>query len=33
LVRVAEELNDVALVEKKPAMEGNTMLMILGPQQ
>lgn len=32
LVRVAEELNDVALVEKKPAMEGNTMLMILGPQ-
>lgn len=33
LVRVAEELNDIALVEKKPAMEGNTMLMILGPQQ
>jgi len=32
LVRVAEELNDVALVEKKPSMEGNTMLMILGPQ-
>ena len=33
LVRVAEELNDIALVEKKPSMEGNTMLMILGPQQ
>jgi translation initiation factor IF-3 len=33
LERVAEELNDIALVEKKPSMEGNTMLMILGPQQ
>jgi translation initiation factor IF-3 len=32
LTRVAEELTDVAVVEKKPSMEGNTMLMILGPQ-
>ncbi|MFN8454562.1 MAG: translation initiation factor IF-3 [Anaerolineae bacterium] len=32
LVRVAEELNDIALVEKKPGLEGNSMLMILGPQ-
>lgn len=32
LVRVAEELSDVALVEKRAGMEGNSMLMILGPQ-
>lgn len=32
LTRVAEELNDVAIVEKRPSMEGMTMLMILGPQ-
>ncbi len=31
LVRVAEELNDIAMVEKKPGMEGSSMLMILGP--
>ena len=31
--RVAEELSDVAIVEKKPSMEGMTMLMILGPNQ
>lgn len=31
MLRVAEELNDVAVVEKRPAMEGMTMLMILGP--
>lgn len=31
MVRIAEELNDVAIVEKTPGMEGNTMLMILGP--
>jgi len=29
--RVAEELKDVAIIEKKPAKEGMTMLMILGP--
>jgi len=28
LTRVAEELSDVAEVEKRPAMEGMTMLMI-----
>jgi translation initiation factor IF-3 len=32
LTRVAEELHDVAVVEKRPSMEGMTMLMILGPQ-
>lgn len=32
LVRVAEELSDIALVEKRAGMEGNSMLMILGPQ-
>lgn len=31
MIRIAEELNDVAIVEKTPGMEGNTMLMILGP--
>ncbi len=31
--RVAEELSDVAIVEKRPSMEGMTMLMILGPNQ
>jgi translation initiation factor IF-3 len=31
--RVAEELSDIAVVEKRPAMEGMTMLMILGPNQ
>jgi translation initiation factor IF-3 len=32
MIRVAEELSDVAIVEKKPALEGTTMLMILSPQ-
>lgn len=32
LVRVAEELSDIAMVEKRAGMEGNSMLMILGPQ-
>jgi translation initiation factor IF-3 len=32
MVRIAEDLIDIALVEKKPALEGNSMLMILGPQ-
>lgn len=31
--RIVEELSDIAVVEKKPAMEGMTMLMILGPNQ
>jgi len=31
LTRVAEELGDVAVIEKKPALEGMTMLMILSP--
>lgn len=31
MTRIAGELNDVAVVEKTPGMEGNTMLMILGP--
>ncbi len=30
--RLAEELSDVAIIEKRPAMEGMTMLMILAPQ-
>ena len=29
--RVAEELSDVAIVEKRPSREGMTMLMILAP--
>ncbi len=29
--RVAEELSDISVVEKRPSMEGMTMLMILGP--
>ena len=29
--RVSEELSDVAIIEKRASMEGNTMLMILGP--
>ncbi|MBN1992429.1 MAG: translation initiation factor IF-3 [Anaerolineae bacterium] len=31
MTRIAEELGDVAEVEKLPSMEGNTMLMILTP--
>ncbi len=31
--RISEELSDVAEIEKRPSMEGMTMLMILGPAQ
>jgi len=31
--RVADELEDVAIVEKRPSKEGMTMLMILGPNK
>jgi translation initiation factor IF-3 len=31
--RVAEELSDISIIEKRPAMEGMTMLMILGPSE
>jgi len=31
--RIATELEDIAVIEKRPAMEGMTMLMILGPNQ
>ena len=31
--RVADELSDIAVIEKRPSMEGMTMLMILGPNQ
>lgn len=31
LVRVAEELSDVGVVEQSGRMEGHTMLMVLGP--
>jgi len=31
--RVADELEDVAVVEKRPSKEGMTMLMILGPNK
>jgi translation initiation factor IF-3 len=31
--RVAQELSDISIVEKRPAMEGMTMLMILGPTE
>jgi translation initiation factor IF-3 len=31
--RIAEELSDVGEIEKRPSMEGMTMLMILGPIQ
>jgi len=31
LDRIAEQMSDVAVVEQRPAMEGNTMLMILAP--
>jgi len=33
LERVAEELSDVAVVEQRGRMEGNTMLMILAPSK
>lgn len=31
LKEVAEDLSDVAIVEQPPALEGRTMLMVLGP--
>jgi len=31
LERIANELSDVAIVEQRPAREGRTMLMVLGP--
>ena len=31
MVRIADELSDVAVVEKEPSMEGMTMLMVLSP--
>ena len=31
--RIATELEDISIIEKRPAMEGMTMLMILGPNQ
>lgn len=33
LKRVADELQDVSVIEKMPAKEGMTMLMILGPNK
>lgn len=30
--RISEELQDISVVEKRPSMEGMTMLMILGPK-
>jgi len=33
LVRFAESLNDVAVIEQKPNMEGNTMALILMPNK
>jgi translation initiation factor IF-3 len=32
LARIAEELEDIAVVEQRPAKEGITMLMVLGPK-
>jgi translation initiation factor IF-3 len=32
LDRVVEELSDVAVVEQMPAMEGNSMLLVLAPR-
>lgn len=31
LARIAAELNDIAVVEQLPNMEGSTMLMVLAP--
>ena len=31
--RIADELEDVSVIEKRPAKEGMTMLMILGPNK
>jgi translation initiation factor IF-3 len=32
LARIADELEDIAIVEQRPAKEGMTMLMVLGPK-
>jgi translation initiation factor IF-3 len=31
MIAIAKELNDIAVVEQQPIMEGNTMLMVLAP--
>jgi translation initiation factor IF-3 len=31
MLQIASELQDVAVVEQHPTMEGNTMLMVLAP--
>jgi hypothetical protein len=31
LAQIAKELEDIAVVEQQPDMEGRTMLMVLGP--
>lgn len=33
MARIAEELKDVSIIEKRPAKEGMTMLMILAPNK
>lgn len=33
MARIAQELEDVAVVEQRPAKEGMTMLMVLGPNK
>jgi translation initiation factor IF-3 len=33
LARIAQELEDIAVVEQRPAKEGMTMLMVLGPNK
>ncbi|GAG12044.1 unnamed protein product, partial [marine sediment metagenome] len=33
LMRIAEELSDVAMIEQKPNREGRTMLMVLAPER
>jgi translation initiation factor IF-3 len=33
MARIAEELEDVAVIEQRPSKEGMTMLMILAPNK
>jgi translation initiation factor IF-3 len=33
MARIADDLSDVSIIEKKPSMEGMTMLMILSPAE
>lgn len=33
LIRLSKEVEDIAVVEKKPKMEGRSMIMILGPSK